>query len=784
MTSRPTPPVGEGETAPAGSWTLLLTPAGTVHGTTQGVIAGAHEMITVEPHTGASVCKTTKAVAFHGTPKLTVVATTGTTVAATKIKLTPTMSGNNGCTGFFAPNVLTVNFTTTVHFTKDTGFIAIHITTVAYSVAPKTAPGTVTVSSQFFPTKTTNKTTGTNKTQTSGTVTSTNAVVSHAYVASTVKSIAPTAYDAPIGNISVVESVAGSVPKNAWVCATLKGSTRTTTGTGNHGNSHIAHNATGWSTSTFPPTTGTDGMYFNTTSAPKVAVSPGNGTASTVGFSTVGVRAQTVRFKVTAASTTASTYTLSGLAVNVTGTAETTAFPLVTVFYASNGTCTAAASFTGVMAPTDHVAVAFTTTRQLAKEIYGATAAGTAAAALETAYRGTGAPDSCPLVTQNFGGPATVFLQRTERPVVLATSKTYPDALSSQYLAGALATGTLLTTPTALPQVTINALRVEGISHVYVVGGPLAVSTAIVSQIETLPVYNCGGNGLARNINNQTGYIQVTRIGGKTQYDTAQMIAEFVSPNMVTTLAIPAAYKGGPTGHGMYNDTTGIGSTAVATGGFLKTGILASGAEFQDAMSASPLSWYAGYPMLLTTPTSLSPQAKTVIVSLHLRQIIVMGGPLAITNTVVKQLEAITVTGHPVSVLRIAGKDYTDTAVQLAKMELASGTTTAGFGAQPTALIVSRGNGFSDGITGAVLEHLARTTGTTFMPLMLTENPTTVGTYLTAFLKTVGATGTGYATGYTFTLHKTVRLYITHLLILGGPLAVTPAVITQMVNDL
>ncbi|MDA8316919.1 MAG: cell wall-binding repeat-containing protein [Actinomycetota bacterium] len=784
-TNRPTPPAGLGQVgAPAGNWTLTLssgaltkthktTPTYNPDPTARGVLTTGHVKITIEPHTGKSVCVTTKTVAFDGLPKVAVASVTGTTVVATKIKVTDALSGNNGCTGFFAPNVLTVDFTTTVHFTKATATIVISITTVKYSVAPKTATGTVTVSDVFFRSSSTLSGVTATATQTQGlTITSTNAIVSAAdVVVKTLKTIAPTGYDQPIGTVSVVEWAPGSVPKG-YVCLTVLGSTRDTTGTGIRGDSVVGtlHKATGWSTATFPPAA-SNTVHFNTSSAPTVKVTSGNGAVGTAAFVTSGVAALTLEFQVTAASSVASTYTVSGLSVNAN--TRTTQRPLVTAYYSASATCKAASG-----KPTDHVAVLFTTGKKISQEIYGVTAAATAVQELEHAFPATGVTyenTTCPKLTETVPEGATSFLARTERPVILATSKTYTDSLASQYLAGTLTTGTLLTSPTALTPVTRTALRVEGISHVYVMGGPLAIDTTVVNAIETMPVYRCGGNGLARNHLNQTGTIQVTRIGGPTLYATAAMIAETPPVSEVAGLKLPAAYAGGPTKHGLYNDTTGIGSTNVASGGALATAILANGQEFQDAEAASALAYNTEVPVLLTMPTKLVTQAHTALVALHIRQVIVMGGTLAITNTVVKAVEAMTVTGHPVSVLRVAGKDYTDTAVQLAKMEL-NDTMTAGRGWDPTSLLIARGNGFTDGIAGAVVErYITRVTSSHEpAPMLLTENQTTVGTYLTTFLKTAGK---GYDTA-------TPPHTISHLVVLGGPLAVTPTIIAQMQADL
>lgn len=110
--------------------------------------------------------------------------------------------------------------------------------------------------------------------------------------------------------------------------------------------------------------------------------------------------------------------------------------------------------------------------------IFGATADGTAAQELANQF--TPALRECPAAGS----------------VVLARDTYFADALSSQYLASYLDTGTLLTPSSHLSTVTKTALRDEGITHVYIVGGPLAVSTTVLDALQELPAYTCGGGSL------------------------------------------------------------------------------------------------------------------------------------------------------------------------------------------------------------------------------------------------------------------------------------------------
>ncbi len=377
--------------------------------------------------------------------------------------------------------------------------------------------------------------------------------------------------------------------------------------------------------------------------------------------------------------------------------------------------------------------------------VYGQTVDDTAAAELEHQF--TYHAGSCP------SSPTS------GRAVVLATDKTYADALASGYLASYLGTGTLLTAPTSLSVTTLSAIQDEGITHVYVVGGPLAVSTAVVSVLESTPAYTCGGTTTLPG----TVKVDVTRVAGDTEYDTALDIAETAgaTPGRVD---LSGAYAGVNAlgGDGAYNLTAGDASTS-APAGALTTAILATGDGFQDAEAASTLAYAEHLPILLTTPSALSAQVLSAIETLHIQQVVVMGGQLAVSDAVVQTLEA-----HGVSVLRVAGADYTETAIELAECELGTAASHAGVGWAPTGMLtVARGDFYSDGLAGAVVAADGPT-DTHPEPLVLTATPTSMGSYLPAFLAEAGTTGLGGRRITTFT-------------ILGGPFALSQALVNTMV---
>ena len=200
---------------------------------------------------------------------------------------------------------------------------------------------------------------------------------------------------------------------------------------------------------------------------------------------------------------------------------------------------------------------------------------------------------------------------------VIATGSNYPDALAGNYLAGTLGAPILLTTPSApVPAPTLDALRTLRTRNVVLLGQTTAVSQAVQDALAGTASTNAAG-----------GNLNVTRIGGATRYDTMRAIVG--SP--------PAA---------------GIGTT-----GGRRTAIIASGENFPDALSLGPVSWALRFPTILTTPNSLSPQAADALTALGIQQVLIAGGPLAVSAATEASIGALSVT----TLRRFAGDDRSHT---------------------------------------------------------------------------------------------------------------------------
>jgi putative cell wall-binding protein len=276
-------------------------------------------------------------------------------------------------------------------------------------------------------------------------------------------------------------------------------------------------------------------------------------------------------------------------------------------------------------------------------------------------------------------------------------------------------------------------MQLMGVSTVYVVGGPLAISPAVIAQIEALPAYVKGG--IIKTGSNVKVVGPIYGADG-TPEGTAAAIATYFGPSN-GSVNLSAAYTAGA-----YNDTTGsqtVVTSAPTTS--LSTAFVVASSDWQDAMSLAPLAYNKKLPVILngaSTSTTLSATAQATLTSLGVKQVIVVGGQLALQNSVEAAIEAL-----GIKVLRIAGIDATDTAAQLANFALNT-TTNAGLGWAPTAVLASHADYWSDALGAAALG------GVNSEPIILVQSPTVIGSYTMAELPKLG---------------------VYNLTVLGGPLA-------------
>ena len=165
-------------------------------------------------------------------------------------------------------------------------------------------------------------------------------------------------------------------------------------------------------------------------------------------------------------------------------------------------------------------------------------------------------------------------------------------------------------------------------------------------------------------------------------YDAATKSVKFTTTHL-STYAIVSVSEERLSGDSRYDTMLKIARSAFPEG--CSAAIVASGADFPDALAASSLAGVYGCPVLLTEPGTLSAQTAEAIRELGISKVRIVGGPGAVSDEVKASLEQLCSDTQ-----RICGNDRTQTADRIAELvtklvtESAAGTavgTVAGIAA-------------------------------------------------------------------------------------------------------
>lgn len=293
------------------------------------------------------------------------------------------------------------------------------------------------------------------------------------------------------------------------------------------------------------------------------------------------------------------------------------------------------------LAPSSGAASSVTTSRIAGDDRYG-TAAGIAAAAYPT-------------------GADTVLV---------ASGRSYPDALSGAALAGRQGSPVLLTEPGTLPKATSDAVTTLKATKAVILGGTTAVSQGVEDQ-------------LAKQVS-------VSRISGGDRYETAAKIA------------------------------AAIGATNIGSVSSRRTALIATGLGFADALAGGPLAaaGSGGVLPVLLVDSGVPAATRKALTDLGIKQTIILGGTGVVSPSVATELQQIT--GNVPT--RLAGNDRYATAAAIATSEVAD------FAFDKTKVLLANGTNFADALAGGALGGKQKT------PILLTDAnalPAPTSTYLT-----------------------------------------------------
>ncbi|WP_460967036.1 cell wall-binding repeat-containing protein [Pedococcus soli] len=203
---------------------------------------------------------------------------------------------------------------------------------------------------------------------------------------------------------------------------------------------------------------------------------------------------------------------------------------------------------------------------------------------------------------------------------ILASGESFPDVLGAGAAAGRFQIPLFLTSRDRLPTEMIQPLTVMKRYRLYVVGGPGAVSEAVVTEAKKYAV-------------------QVVRISGTDRYSTAA--------------ALSAAFN--PQGNA--------------------TAYVVSGENYPDGLVAAPPAAKDYAPVLLTARAKLPRSTRDELVRLKPSHIVIVGGTGAVSTAVQAQLAALV--GPSGSVERLSGSDRYATAVTVSRSRWPDGASAA-----------------------------------------------------------------------------------------------------------
>lgn len=199
---------------------------------------------------------------------------------------------------------------------------------------------------------------------------------------------------------------------------------------------------------------------------------------------------------------------------------------------------------------------------------------------------------------------------------LLATGRSFADALAAAPLAARRNAPILLTEPAAVPDETLDALEDLDVSEVILLGGPGAISEEAQTQLSES--------------------YEVSRQAGADRFETAGLLAQRAFPD----------------------------GADVA--------LLADGGSFADALAAAPLSSASDAPILLTTTGEVPDATLAALGDLGVERVVLLGGTAAIGEDVEAQLAF-----YGLEVSRTAGASRFETAALLTRPAMPDGADTA-----------------------------------------------------------------------------------------------------------
>lgn len=206
--------------------------------------------------------------------------------------------------------------------------------------------------------------------------------------------------------------------------------------------------------------------------------------------------------------------------------------------------------------------------------------------------------------------------------VVIASGRDFPDGLAASGLAGSYGCPVLLTEPAVLSAGVDDEVTRLGATQVFVIGGPAAVSDAVLAALDH------GGR-------------TITRVAGPTRYATAAAVAAQMRAHETSEGRVPSTEA-----------------------------LIVNGLSYPDALAASPIAYARKMPILLVSSAGVPSATSGELASMGATMSYVIGGAGAVPDSVVASLST--------DSTRVAGATRQQTAIAVADFAVARGWSTWG----------------------------------------------------------------------------------------------------------
>ncbi|BAH07769.1 cell wall-binding repeat-containing protein [Clostridium kluyveri] len=234
------------------------------------------------------------------------------------------------------------------------------------------------------------------------------------------------------------------------------------------------------------------------------------------------------------------------------------------------------------------------------------------------------------------------FQQGTLQNIILASGKDFPDALagsvlSKKYNAPILLINTDLSENSDAIEYIKNHIDKEG--TLYALGGTASISDEFLNSMK------------------QSGYKNITRLGGKNRFDTNKSI--------INSMKVE---KGTPI-------------------------VIANGWGFADALSISSIAASKGYPIFMTGDTYLPEETKSLISDINPSDVYIIGGQGSVKDGVINQLKSLVPSLKDNNIIRVDGQTRYETSLNICKY----------FNLDTDTAVLASGANFPDALSGSAL---------------------------------------------------------------------------------